>query len=123
MWTHEEDIRRALGRPLLAPEAERLAPMTRLAVALLPVGLGLAGLAHPGCLARLVLTGDGGGTWSVPLGDDAMAPAAVRVVMDAADFCRVIANRRDADRTPVLVVGRQGLADDLLTGAAALAFD
>ena len=123
MWTHEEDIRRAIGRPLLAPEPERLSPMTRLAVTLLPAGLSRADLSHPGCMARLVLTGGGGGTWSVPLGPDATPPADVRVVMDAADFCRVIADRYDPARVGVLIVGRQSLADDLFAAAAALAFD
>ena len=66
LWTHEEDIRRATGRPVADPDAATLSRMTGLATALLPAGVARAGRDRPGPV-RLVLTGPGGGTWDVGL--------------------------------------------------------
>ena len=41
--------------------------MSELASRILPVALALRGAERPGKTARLVLTGDGGGDWLVPL--------------------------------------------------------
>lgn len=119
MWVHEEDIRGAAGFPLEAPEPARLALMTELAVALLPAGMLRAERARPGRTFRLVLTGPGGGTWSVP--DQGAAEA--RLVVDAVAFCRVVANRLEPDDAHVIVSGDAALASDVLVGAAALALD
>jgi uncharacterized protein (TIGR03083 family) len=123
MWTHEEDIRRATARPLLAPEPARLSLMTRLAVALLPAGMARAERAHSGETVRLVLTGNGGGTWNVPLDSAAPAPADVRIVVEAVTFCRLVANRQDPTHVGAVITGDHALGADVLVGAAALAFD
>jgi uncharacterized protein (TIGR03083 family) len=131
MWTHEEDVRRAVGRPLLAPETARLALMTQLAVSLLPTGMARAGRATAGRAtagratagrsARLVLTGDGGGTWQIPPADGSTAD--VRIVVDCVTFCRLVANRHAPTDAAAVITGDQALADDVFAGAAALAFD
>jgi uncharacterized protein (TIGR03083 family) len=95
MWTHEEDIRRATGRPLAAPEPARLSPMTRLAVALLPAGMGRVDRPAVDGNVRLVLTGPGGGTWPAALGSSQGGPVEARLVIDAVLFCRLVANRID----------------------------
>ena len=66
LWTHENDIRAAVGQPRSAPDPPVLALMTDLAARLLPLGAARTGLASPVAL-RLVLTGPGGGTWDVDL--------------------------------------------------------
>ena len=126
MWIHDEDIRRATGRPLERPDAGRLARMSELAVALLPAGVARVGGSDGGTV-RLVLTGTGGGTWDVPLdggrpGHQA-ARVGARVVVDVAQFCRVAADRTDQTGAGAIVTGEATLVATLLAGAASLALD
>lgn len=123
MWTHDEDIRRATGRPLPDLDAERLARMVSLVATLLPVGIARVDRTS-GCAVRLVLTGSGGGTWDVNL-DGASDPRArvARVVVDATQFCRVVGNRSDLDTAGAIVTGELAVAVDVFVGAAALALD
>ena len=127
VWIHESDIRRVTAGPPADPDAESLARMTGLAVGLLPAGVAMAGRARPGRTARLVLTGPGGGTWDVSLDPGSEGtrerPAATRVVVDAAAFCRIVGNRSDLAGARGLVSGDRDLAEDLCAGAAALALD
>ena len=128
IWAHHEDIRRATERPLQAPDDAVLARMARLAAALLPVSLARAGGARQDATVRLVLTGVAGGTWDIRCGAPAaegtrrLAPGTV-VVVDAANFCRVVANREDLAGSEAVVLGEVGPAEELFTGAAALALD
>ena len=124
LWIHEEDIRRAAHRPLVDPDPESLARMTGLAVNILP-GYGLAGSALEGQV-RLVLTGPAGGTWdltgaSLPPGDE--RAESTRVVVGAAEFCRIVANRLDADAAAPTVSGSAAEAASLFAAARALALD
>jgi uncharacterized protein (TIGR03083 family) len=124
MWIHDEDVRRATGRALPAPDPERLARMVGLASMLLPAGIARAGHATDGATARLVLTGTGGGTWDVNLdGASEPRPASSRIVVDAAEFCRVVGNRKDQTTSGAVVSGNAAIATGVLVGAAALALD
>ena len=123
MWTHEEDIRRATGRPLQGPDGSRLALMTALAVAALPIGLDRAGRPRPGRMVRLVLTGPGGGVFQASLDRPAVGEPDVRIVADAADFCRLVANRLPAEGLGAAISGDAALGADVLAGAMALALD
>jgi uncharacterized protein (TIGR03083 family) len=122
-WTHEEDIRRATGRPLAPPDTSRLRLMTEAAVSALPAGLGRIARARPGKTARIVLTGPGGGTWQAALDREAPGPTDVRIVADAVSFCRLVANRLEPADLAADVSGDEALAADLLAGAQALALD
>jgi uncharacterized protein (TIGR03083 family) len=122
-WTHEEDIRRATGRPLAAPDPARLRLMTELAVSALPTGLGYIDRPQPGRTARLVLTGPGGGTWQASLDRTQPGPTDVRIVADAASFCRLVANRVAPEALAADITGDVALAGDILAGAQALALD
>jgi len=128
LWTHEEDIRRATGRALQPPDAASLRLMTDLAVAMLPGVMGGAERSGEGRVARIVLTGAGGGTWQMHLGSSPHAPSPegsvdVRIVLDAVDFCRLVANRVDPAALAAVVTGDPVLATDLFVGAASLALD
>jgi hypothetical protein len=128
LWTHEEDIRRAVARPLQAPDPASLRLMTDLAVAMLPAGMRRAGRSGEGRRARIVLTGPGGGTWQTALGDTPDGsgpdgPVDVRIVVDATDFCRLVANRMDPATIATVVTGDDALARDCFTGATSLALD
>ena len=132
LWTHEEDIRRATGRDLHVPEPATLALMTSLAVTMLPAALARTARSGDGLSARIVLTGPGGGTWQRSLArspatsTDAVVnegPVDVRIVVDAVEFCRLVANRVDPGTLAAVVTGDAALARDLFVGVAGLALD
>lgn len=125
MWIHEEDVRRACGLPLRPPDAGPLARMADLAVTLLPAGVARAGLSRPGSGVRLVLTGQGGGTWDVALAGDGTDPAGATatIVVDTTAFCRIVGSRLAPADSGAWIDGDRRLAADLFSGAAALALD
>lgn len=118
IWTHDEDIRRATGRTMPAPDAARLRRMSRIAVPSIPFGLAMVGAPAPGRTARIVLTGQGGGTWDQALGwgETAGVPDAT-VVLDVVDYCRLAARRLEPAEITVSVEGDEDLARQILAGA------
>lgn len=118
LWTHENDIRLAVGLPRSSPGEATLAHMTALAARMLPRGAVQAGV-DVAVDVHLVLTGPGGGTWDVRLGD--AAESEVTLVLDAVDFCRVVANRLAPEDLVLHASGEH--AGDVLAAAAALALD
>ena len=122
LWTHENDIRRVAGLPASVPDGPTLHLMTDLAAAALPFGAAQIGLQGP-INARLVLTGQGGGTWDVAIGGEAPAPASVVIVTDVVGFCRLAANRVSPADLEVHITGDQGRAAGVLAAASALALD
>src|SRR5262245_30845823 len=68
--THADDIRRAVGRDPEPPPGPTLSRMAEVSVTSMPAALEVAGRAHPDKTGRVVLTGDGGGEWLIPLGLD-----------------------------------------------------
>jgi len=123
LWTHDEDIRRAIERPLAAPGPSSLRLMAELANQLLPAGVSRSGVPGEGGTARIVLTGAGGGCWTAELPPAPAAPLKVRIVTDAVDFCRLVAGRIAPDDLDAVVSGDAELAGRVLRGAAALALD
>jgi hypothetical protein len=95
--------------------------MTELAARLLPFGAARCGLQQP-VRVRLVLTGPGGGTWDVSLGQGPDA-ASVAIVTGAAGFCRLLANRVSPDVLAPEVTGDRGQGARVLAAAASLALD
>ncbi len=127
LWTHDEDIRRATGRPVADPDGPVLSRMTDLATMLLPAGVALTG-GTGNDTVRLVLTGPGGGTWDVGLqgGVNRAEPGRAfqaQVTLDAAAFCRVVANRSSLEESAPVLGGGQAPVRILFAGAAALALD
>jgi uncharacterized protein (TIGR03083 family) len=122
LWTHDNDIRRVAGLPASVPDAPTLTLMTGLAARLLPYGAVRAGLREP-VSVHLVLTGPGGGTWDVTVGQGPREPACVRIVTDAVGFCRLAANRDAPADLDLHVTGDPGSAAGVLAAAAALALD
>ena len=123
LWTHDNDIRRATGRPAAVPDASTLRLMTGLAARLLPYGAARTGLREP-TRVHLVLTGPGGGTWDVVIGDaDKQAPASVGIVTGAVGFCRLVANRAAPGELDLHITGDAGRAAGILAAASALALD
>jgi uncharacterized protein (TIGR03083 family) len=122
VWVHENDIRQAVALPPSAPEASTLSLMTSAAARLLPLAAVRARL-NDSVRVHLVLTGPGGGTWDIAVGQSPSAPAAVTIVADAVGFCRLAANRvTPADLDPY-VTGDQDRAAAVLAATATLALD
>jgi uncharacterized protein (TIGR03083 family) len=122
LWTHENDIRAVTGLPPSAPAPSTLRPMTRLATALLPFGAAITNLSEP-ISVHLVLTGPGGGTWDVAVGEPADDYARVGIVTDVVGFCRLFANRISPSELELYVTGDERTATSVLAAAAALALD
>jgi uncharacterized protein (TIGR03083 family) len=122
VWTHADDVRRAVGCPVADPPPPVLALMTAVAVGALPLGMAMAGRPAGGRTARVVLTGPGGGTWVQPLGvGEQPGEPDVVVVADAVDFCRLAAKRLDPEDVRHQVTGDADLAADVLVGARVFA--
>ena len=119
LWTHENDIRQAVGWAPSVPDPSTLRLMTDLAARLLPHAA--AALPEP-VEVRLVLTGPGGGTWDVTMGP-APAAATVAIVADAVGFCRLAANRLTPDDLDVNLTGDPARAAAVLAAATTLALD
>jgi uncharacterized protein (TIGR03083 family) len=119
-WTHDDDIRDALGRERLVPHAVELGVMSDIAVNILPFCLDAAGTT-PAAAARLVLTGDGGGDWLVSLDGSEHPEPAVTITMDVVDYCRVVAERIAPDECAATLDGDAALGRTVLACASALA--
>jgi uncharacterized protein (TIGR03083 family) len=122
LWTHDNDIRQAAGLPLAVPDPSVLRLMTGLAAPALPLGAARTGL-DPAVHVHLVLTGPGGGTWDVVLGEGGRDPASVRIVTGTVGFCRLVANRVAPADLDLDITGDRGRAASVLAAAAALALD
>jgi uncharacterized protein (TIGR03083 family) len=123
LWTHENDIRQAVGWPSSAPDASTLSLMTDLAARLLPYAAARAGLREA-MDVHLVLTGPGGGTWDLTVGPpDLPGRAAVSIVTDSVGFCRLAANRVTPADLTLSVTGDPAHASEVLAAARTLALD
>ena len=122
LWVHDNDIRRAVGLPPSVPDTPVLRLMSDLAARMLPYAATRTGLREP-VDVHLVLTGPGGGTWEVAVGQSPPDPVAVTIVTDAVGFCRLAANRATAADLDLYVTGDSGRAAGVLAVATALALD
>lgn len=114
LWIHGEDVCRAIGTPVAIPSPPALRSMTDLAVTtLLPLALRAVRTATAREV-RVVLTGAGGGTWSLAVGDEG---ASSLLVMDVVDFCRYAARRHERAELVVDVEGDPELAEDVLAAS------
>ncbi len=115
LWTHGDDIRRATGRALAAPPPADLRTMSAFSVSTLPLVAALDQADPELAPTRVVLTGEGGGTFD--LGPEG-AERQLLLVLDVVDYCRVVARRTSVDDLPDAVVeGERALADRLVAAA------
>jgi uncharacterized protein (TIGR03083 family) len=122
LWIHDNDIRRAVGLHPSVPDPPTLGLMTGLAMRLLPHAAARTGLNEP-VDVRLVLTGPGGGTWDVAIGERPPDPVPIRIIADTVGFCRLAANRVTPDDLDLHVTGDPGLVAGVLAATSALALD
>ena len=127
LWVHDNDIRRAVGLPPSVPDPPVLHLMSDLAARMLPYAAARMGL-HP-VDVHLVLTGPGGGTWDVALGQGAGGQAGgggqegVAIVADAVGFCLLAGNRVTPAELGPHITGDEGRAVSVLAAASTLALD
>jgi uncharacterized protein (TIGR03083 family) len=122
LWTHVEDICRATSRPLVPPDTERLTVMTNVAAALVPLGVEMVS-GGTNATVRLVLTGEGGGTWDRALGEGGPGEPDATIVADAVDFCRLMARRIAPNDLDCELLGDRDLGELVLVGATQFAMD
>ena len=106
---------------LAAPAVIRA--MAELSIRSLPLAMAVRGTAQPHRIARLVLTGAGGGEWTFACGPGEPENGAADVVIRASvvDWCRRFADRLEPDAVPIEVDGDAELAKDLVRAANAFA--
>lgn len=124
VWAHDNDIRAAAGLAPAVPDPAVLRLMAELAVELLPGVAVRTGLRRPARL-HLVLTGPGGGTWDLLIGDQLYGTGRlpVGIVADVTGFCRLAANRVAAADLSMDISGDPGLAAAIVAAVPALALD
>jgi uncharacterized protein (TIGR03083 family) len=121
LWVHDNDIRRAVGLPPSVPDPPVLRLMSDLAARMLPYAAARMGL--PPVDVHLVLTGAGGGTWDVAIGQEAAGRESFAIVADAVGFCRLAANRVTPAELGPHITGDEGRAVSVLAAATTLALD
>jgi uncharacterized protein (TIGR03083 family) len=116
LWTHADDIRTAIGEPRDTPPPPVVHRMANESVGSLT--FAVAGVDDPPgpSVAHIVLTGRGGGTWTLLLGGatDADVEPDVTVVADVIDYCRVVSRRLDVEAIEMTTEGDAALATTLL---------
>lgn len=117
LWTHADDIRRAVGRPLASPTPPALRTMSSLSVRALPLVLPLATPTRTMAPTRVVLTGPGGGTYDL----GGPGPRQALIAADVVDYCRVASRRLDPAELDCTVEGDDDLVRDLLVASRAFA--
>ncbi len=122
-WTHHDDICHALGRDETVPAPAVMRAMAELAMRSMPLAMSVRGTAQPHRTARLVLTGAGGGEWTIACGPGEPTSGAADVVIRASviDWCRRFADRLEPDELPMEVDGDADLARELVSAANAFA--
>ncbi|MFC4116622.1 maleylpyruvate isomerase family mycothiol-dependent enzyme [Nonomuraea zeae] len=115
-WVHTTDIALAAGITMPDPVAHHVHAMTDRGCRSLPFAYLVGGGTGTGTV-EMRLSGPGGGTWQVRLGDD---PGSQRsaIAMDAVEFCFLFADRRDPRTVAAWVDGP--LARELLEAAPQL---
>ncbi len=116
LWTHVNDIARAVGRLERPTPAEELRTMSSFSVATLPYTLSLVDPLLSFSSARVVLTGPGGGTFDIGTGE-----RTTLIVADVVDYCRMVARRIDPDVLDSTIEGDTELAGALLRASQAFA--
>jgi uncharacterized protein (TIGR03083 family) len=126
-WTHTDDIRRALGRPMRPPPRASLRTMSRAACALMPLMLAARGEHRAGRVVRVRFTDVADAAWDVDLGEAGearpagVAPVDAELSLDAVDLCRAVGARMPAGGLTYTSTGDADLARSVVDAIPALA--
>jgi uncharacterized protein (TIGR03083 family) len=117
LWTHEDDIRAAIGRPAQRPSAGELRAMSSFSVSTLALVMGALGRGAAMAPTRIVLTGDGGATFDI----GGTGTRRALLVADVVDYCKVVARRLDPTELAATIDGDAELVGHLLEASRAVA--
>jgi hypothetical protein len=97
--------------------------MAELAVQTLPLALAARGYSYPGRTARVVMSGPGGGEWTIACDPADVAGPVPDVVLrvPVVEFCRRFADRLAVDDVPFEADGDADLGRALVDAAPAFA--
>jgi uncharacterized protein (TIGR03083 family) len=119
-WIHTRDIALVTRKALPPPPAAHLHTIADLAARLLPHAAETRRVARPGNVVRLVLSGEGGGIWTLPLAEPDLG-ITVEMTMDVIEFCLLMGDRLEPRAVDVMIRGDVELGYDLLDAGPALA--
>ncbi len=122
-WIHLDDVGAMLGRELAPPPADHVRHVVDFAVGLLPSTLAATGTPPAAGTARLGLTGEGGGSWTVALCPSGIGPEIMTLTAEATDFCRLAANRYTPAEMPHRATGDPALVAQVLHATSLLGCD
>jgi uncharacterized protein (TIGR03083 family) len=122
-WTHCHDIASVLDRAAPSVDPSVLRTMAEFGVNTLPLALAAKGYEYPGRTARVVLSGPGGGDWTIACTvNDAAGPVPDVVLrVPVVEFCQRFADRIEVDAVPFEVDGDVELGRALVDSAPAFA--
>ncbi len=122
-WTHHQDIASVLGRTEAPVAPSVLRTMAELAIQTLPLALAARGYEYPGRTARVVMSGPGGGDWTIACTVQETAGKTPDVVLrvPVVEFCRRFADRLAVDAVPFEIDGDVELGRALVDAAPAFA--
>jgi uncharacterized protein (TIGR03083 family) len=122
-WTHCHDIAAVLDRAEPPVDPSVLRTMAELGVQTLPIALAAKGYEYPGRTARVVLSGPGGGDWTIACTPNETVGPIPDVVLrvPVVEFCRRFADRLAVDAVPVEIEGDPELGRALVDAAPAFA--
>jgi uncharacterized protein (TIGR03083 family) len=115
IWTHGDDIRRALGRGVESPAHADLRTMSIASVNSLELLVPLMSNRPTMPSTRVVLTGPGGGTFDLGRGERQLT-----VVAGVVDYCRLAARRATLETIDFNIEGDEQLAHDLVKASQAV---
>jgi uncharacterized protein (TIGR03083 family) len=119
-WVHAHDIARATRKQFPPPPPDTLHAIADFTAHLLPPAAELKRIVRAGTVARLILTGAGGGTWTLPLAEPNLG-VTVEITVDVIEFCLLMGARREPRAVDVMIRGDVELGHDLLGAGPALA--
>lgn len=117
VWTHTDDVCRAIGRDVTPVDARELRTMSSFSVSALPFLLPSVAVDLAMEPTRVVLTGPGGGTFDI----GGTGERTALLVTDVADYCRVVARRIEPGALNRTVEGNSTLVDALLEASRVFA--
>jgi uncharacterized protein (TIGR03083 family) len=119
-WIHARDIALVTQKNLPAPPPAHLHTIADLAARLLPHAAECRRVARPGNVVRLVLSGDGGGIWTLPLAEPDLGTT-VEMTIDVVEYCLLMGGRLEPRAVDVMIRGDVELGYDLLDAGPTLA--
>ena len=122
-WIHAGDIAVATGGSRATLSGGAFHAMADFSMTLIPGCLFAREATRADACARVVLTGEGGGEWTIPfsLGSDTTSPPVVTITAPIYEWCLRIGDRIQMDDFPLELEGDEQAGRELVSAASAMA--